>query len=525
LNKIIISKDGKLIGLSSAYEQARHIIGDLKSLGFIWSKKRKLWIGSILNYHELASLLKEEEINFVTDVNISQFYAKYENEYMDIQEQIKSNTQGMYKHQIEDAAKLVLHREWGLFNDMGTGKTRTTIEAMKIINPSGKILIICPLPVKKVWLNELQKWGNGLNKNIVVFTKDGIVGDITIVNYEMFVRHADRIVSDDIEYLVLDEAHRAKNRKTKTFQIIASLSNVAEYKALLTGTPIGNNAEEIFNVLSVMRISPFGYYSAFINKFCTVDWFGKIRGSRNTEELNRRVAKCSSRRTKKDCLDLPDKVYSNVNITLSTKEEELYNSIMYEARQLLGIVDDDKIRHASLLTQIIRLSQAINCPWDITSGKINNCTKLTYTIDFVQDFIDNRNKLIVWSTFVSPLKRLHKMFASNSVLFIGETSKKIDVESEMKKDENIILFANPQCAGFGLNLQFISNMVYYCNDYSFIRRKQSEDRCHRIGTKGLTITDLIGVLPSGEESIDERIVDVLNSKEKLSTEVLERMIS
>ena len=83
----------------------------------------------------------------------------------------------------------------------------------------------------------------------------------------------------------------------------------------------------------------------------------------------------------------------------------------------------------------------------------------------------------------------------------------------MKKFEESAQFlvANKVCAGYGLNLQFCSYIIYYSNDWDYATRSQSEDRVHRIGQeKNVHIVDICAA-----DTLDERILKCLWRKEGL----------
>lgn len=50
--------------------------------------------------------------------------------------------------------------------------------------------------------------------------------------------------------VVVDEAHRLKNSKSKSLQMIKSLQ--ADFMLLLTGTPIQNNIDELYTMLNLL---------------------------------------------------------------------------------------------------------------------------------------------------------------------------------------------------------------------------------------------------------------------------------
>ena len=94
----------------------------------------------------------------------------------------------------------------------------------------------------------------------------------------------------------------------------------------------------------------------------------------------------------------------------------------------------------------------------------------------------------------------------------GEDSfKKRQANIELFRTSAQFLVANKSCAGYGLNLQFCHNVVYYSNDWDYATRIQSEDRVHRIGqSETVKIYDMVC-----DNSLDVRIAACLQRKEML----------
>jgi SNF2 family DNA or RNA helicase len=79
-----------------------------------------------------------------------------------------------------------------------------------------------------------------------------------------------------------------------------------------------------------------------------------------------------------------------------------------------------------------------------------------------------------------------------------------------------VFVGQPQSGGIGLTLTTAETVVYYSNDYNSETRKQSEDRCHRIGTRNpVTYIDI-----TASDTIDEAIVRALQRKADLAALIL-----
>lgn len=79
---------------------------------------------------------------------------------------------------------------------------------------------------------------------------------ILISSYETFRAHVHRLQGVPIDMVVCDEAHRLKNDKTKTALAISELP--AKKRLLLSGTPIQNDLDEFFALVSLCNPAVVG---------------------------------------------------------------------------------------------------------------------------------------------------------------------------------------------------------------------------------------------------------------------------
>jgi SNF2 family DNA or RNA helicase len=135
-------------------------------------------------------------------------------------------------------------------------------------------------------------------------------------------------------------------------------------------------------------------------------------------------------------------------------------------------------------------------------------------------------KAIIWARFKEDMRICAEALEAAGVNFVEyhggtkDVDRKANVESFMSPTGAQVFLANPQSAGTGLNLQGLCNRaLYYSNSFNAIDRWQSEDRIHRMGTKGIcTFTDLLGV-----GSTDRYIRNNLRKKEGIGAMSLDEL--
>ncbi len=241
-----------------------------------------------------------------------------------------------YDHQIVGIKKLVLEPVVGLFDEMGSGKSKQTIDAAQILFTQGKInrvLIVAPASVRHVWydpeLGELVKhlWEelparimlfHGKIKLWDWFVKDRTAPrlDFIVVNYE-FIREESRLI-EAMTYtgpktlLVLDESSAIKSYKAQQTKACFKLRKRCGRIVLLNGTPIANSPRDMFSQGNIMDKSilecktiynfraRYGVIGGYQNRQI-IKWI-------NIDDLQRRFAPYVLRRLKSDCLDLPPKM-------------------------------------------------------------------------------------------------------------------------------------------------------------------------------------------------------------------------
>ena len=197
-----------------------------------------------------------------------------------------------------------------LADDMGLGKTLQSIAVMWTLlnsNIDGKppavrrAVIICPASLVKNWASEIQKWLCGrcvctavaeAQKDKVVAAFAGFAYDrrskVLIASYETFRLHCGILDGFPIDMIICDEAHRLKNDRTKTAQSIMALP--ARKRLLLSGTPIQNDLDEFYSLVSLCNPAVLGTAAVFRKRFA-----GPIIRGRDPSATKREVEIGSSR--------------------------------------------------------------------------------------------------------------------------------------------------------------------------------------------------------------------------------------
>jgi len=250
--------------------------------------------------------------------------------------------------------------------------------------------------------------------------------------------------------------------------------------------------------------------------------FRQVVGYQNLEELSGKVNKFSYRVLKKECLDLPDKIYERREVELTPEQRKIYKEIKDYA--IAELESHEIVSVNSVLTQILRLHQVVCGFVKHDNGveveiKNNRLEELLTILEEVQ------GKTIIWANYQYDIKRilgkLKDIVGSDAVAtYYGgtpEDERQPIIDRFQDPNSNLqYLISNTQTGGYGITLHQASNVVYYSNNYDLEKRLQSEDRAHRIGqVNKVTYIDLVS-----PKTVDEKIVKALRSKLNLAQEVL-----
>jgi len=463
-----------------------------------------------------------------------------------------------FKHQIDALDASHDKKYFALFMEMGTGKSKVLIDNIVHLYSRKEIdfaLIIAPKGVYRNWVereipqhlpddvsHRVIRWVSNPNKEQereIKSVKDTFEGiTIFVMNVEIFSTVKGRNVGTWLAkkfgsrgIVAVDESTTIKNSKSNRTKALVQLSKDFEYSRILTGSPVTNSPMDVYSQTEFLKKGVLGYsnFYAFQARYANLQTrnmgstsFRQVVGFKNLDELNKKLDDFSFRVLKKDCLDLPNKVYMPRYVSLTKRQLELYEQIRKEA---LVLFEDGRLVSApQMVTQMLRLQQILSGYLTTDDGYQENFD--TKRIDALLDICyETSGKIIVWSRFRYDIMKIAQVlsdhFGEHKVAkYFGDT--KDDQRSEIVdrfQDPNSDLrffIGNPSTAGRGLTLTEGHTVVYYANDFNLDTRIQSEDRCHRIGqNKSVTYIDLIS-----EGTIDEKIVHSLVNKIDLSAKVL-----
>jgi len=147
--------------------------------------------------------------------------------------------------------------------------------------------------------------------------------------------------------------------------------------------------------------------------------------------------------------------------------------------------------------------------------------KLNTAIDWIKDFLESGEKLVVFAHHRDIILRIAKQFPGCAVV-AGDTKDRMSEVDRFQNDPNCRLFIGSiEAAGVGLTLTAASNVAFLEYPWRPADFDQAVDRLHRIGQKSsVTVWCLIASV-NGIKTIDERIISTLQKKRSVVDAILD----
>lgn len=403
-------------------------------------------------------------------------------------------------------------------DEMGLGKTIQAIGWLQLNPKARPAVIVVPATVKLNWKRELEKWMP--KPKVAVLSGKApmpVPGEIFIINYDILEAWMPYFKEMKPRTMILDECHYVKNQKAKRTKAVMALGKMAAHVIALSGTPIVNRPIEMYTALRMIEPAMFPSFWKYAQRYCGAkhNGFGwNFNGASNTEELHDKLKKSIMlRRLKKDVLkDLPPKVRTVIPLDIINREE--YDNAEADFIGWLegqdvedGAVESAK--RAEALSKIEKLKQLT------VQGKLVSC------VNWIEDFIDSGEKLVVFCVHRKIVETLMTKFADVAVKVDGSVTGNMRQEAvdRFQNEEGVRLFVgNIKAAGVGITLTAASNTCFIELGWTPGDHDQAEDRVHRIGQESNSVGAYYLL---AEGTIEETIAELIDKKRKVLTRVLD----
>lgn len=440
-----------------------------------------------------------------------------------------NTTTALLPHQQDAVNKVFRLRVGALFMEMGTGKSRTAIEIVKLRHQRlSNVVWACPVALKDTVKAEIIKHTDA--SDIYVFDERTRADSIPaaswyIVGIESLaatnrVAMALNNVITDRSMVIMDESSYIKGPFAIRTQRITTYASRARFRLILTGTPISQGIVDLFAQMKFLSPEILGYNSfySFANNHLNYSekYPGVIVSSHNVEYISKKIEPFVYQVTKNECMSLPEKTYDQFTYSMMSDQRDLYQRAKDYWFDRVAECRSEYQRSYIILGMFTALQQVACGFWHYRIGKGKwGLTEVSHLrLEYLDDAISRASgQVIIWSKYQHDIDQIKVFLDEKAITYSlfhgGVTEKNRTAEVARFKAGNARVFlSTPQCGGHGLTLNEADTVIFYSNGFKYSERIQAEDRSHRIGqTKPVLYIDLWA-----DCGIEDRIYKALKDK-------------
>lgn len=288
----------------------------------------------------------------------------------------------------------------------------------------------------------------------------------------------------------MDEAHSIKNRTSRRSKFLLKIACMADYRYILTGTPISNGQLE--NIWSLYCfLDPYinrgnvyskifgGSYYKFQDRYCVLNRYFKPSSYVHVNELQDIINEYSYRVKKVDCLDLPEKLPDEI-IKVDLIEKSLYKKLATESALL-----EYEILADNPLSRLVKLRQLCSGHIKLDNGEIIEVKneKISVLGELLDGFEDDK-KIVIFADFKYSIRKICELLDKMKLKYVvldGEQPDKT-IWRKFQKDASIrVIVCQYQTASAGIDLFASDTIIYFEPTLRSQLLEQSRDRIHRSG--------------------------------------------
>lgn len=432
----------------------------------------------------------------------------------------------------DPASKLIIDRSrTSLIAPMGSGKTKIILEALcNVHNYSPPTLVICGGSSIAVWKEEIHKWWPWLDfedphtigiargpDRHPIWTASHMYTWI-ITTYGTMLRDWEIISKIKWQTIILDEAHKFRNRKSKTYKAVKHITLDTQRVIMATGTPVRHGPQDLFTMFQIHNRKTFSSYWKYVGAWCHVEdgEFGKeIFGVRNAANLKAEV------RSRFVVIDeenisqyMPERQRIIVPVEMSPVQHKAYDEVRDE---MIADLDGALIVTPTVLSKITRLRQLLCTP-----KLLNPDTEIGGAIRVMVERLEEEPHAVIFTPFRSAIPFIKEYLVDHgninpAILFElhGKISKNPrymqSIIDEFKRTRGIMLCTIAFAESFSLETASCAHMIGY--DWVPDTNAQAEDRIRRTNSEHSTVKVFYY---KHEGTIDGDILSALNTKQRIT---------
>ncbi|RLN81473.1 hypothetical protein BBO99_00003671 [Phytophthora kernoviae] len=420
-----------------------------------------------------------------------------------------------------------------LADEMGLGKTVQATSILEHLRQRehirGPFLVVAPLATLGNWKREIETW---TSMNCVVYhdseggadiraflreqefhfaseahRRRGIYKfNVMVTSYQTLMMDAEHLENIHWRYIVIDEAHKLKNREAKLLQVLHGFT--WDSCLLMTGTPLQNGVFELWCLLNFIEPDKFPSQQQFY------DEFGDLSTAEQVAQLHEQLRPYMLRRVKEDVeKSIPPKEETIVDVELTTMQKKYYRAIFERNRSFLNMGATGTV--ANLVNVEMELRKCCNHPFLIRGVEDKECagydeqlrTKVliqasgkTVLLDkLLTKFRQENKKILIFSQFKIMLDIIEDMCQLRGYSMerldgsVRGNSRQAAIDRFNSPESDTFAFLlSTRAGGVGINLIAASVVILFDSDWNPQNDLQAVARCHRIGqTQSVNIYRLV----------------------------------
>ncbi len=411
-----------------------------------------------------------------------------------------------------------------LADDMGLGKTVQMISAIAYFVKTERervpSLIVAPTSLVYNWRAEIARFAPSLTTLLLTggqperekqmaLLRGGNAPDIVLTSYPLIRRDIELLCDIPFRFAVLDEAQQVKNTQSIGAHAVKRLT--ARTRVALTGTPMENNAAELWSLFDYVLPGYLPKLPAFMRRY---------GDGQNAADLQMRIRPFLMRRLKGDVLgELPDKLESVLMADMPPEQRMVYQAALLQKRDRLDEILKDKglaRGRAEVLAAITLLRQICCHPALCLPDYKGASGKLEMLMDLLPSALASGRRVLLFSQFTSMLKIIRRRLEAENIPYLyldGGTPahERLALCDRFNAGGENVFLISLKAGGTGLNLTGADMVIHYDPWWNPTAEEQAIDRAHRIGqTRDVHVLRLLM-----HDSIEEQVSLLGKRKQKL----------
>lgn len=346
-------------------------------------------------------------------------------------------------------------------------------------------LVVAPKSALGAWERDIEKFDT--------LDQDILRSAGTFINYDRVWRNG--FEKKQFDFIALDEAHYIKNRSSNRSKALLRMGVNAQYRYILTGTPLSNGQLENFYSLFCF-LDPYlergrvcsrifgGSYQKFQDRYCILNMYHKPSSYIHVKELQEIINEHSYRVKKIECQDLPEKLPDEI-VKVDLLEKKLYKKLATESAIL-----EYEILAENPLSRLVKLRQLSSGYLTYKEGREDKLLDLkTEKLSVLQEILEgypDDKKVVIFAEFKRSIAKISELLRKMKIRFVvldGDQKDKT-IWRKFQADKKIrVIVCQYKTANAGIDLFASDTIIYYEPTLSSNVLEQSRDRIHRTGQK------------------------------------------